>query len=132
MNGLVTYDKTELARSKLKPEQIFFGEWLATPSAQREPATQVLLAKQFGINEATLCNWKKIPELRYVIDDILGLRGRELVPEAIAKLKDCLNSTDAKVAFEAAKDILNRWGEVSKHGTIIASIKDLYEHYHPV
>jgi len=117
------------ARARLSAGQIIFAEWLTVPSSERSPKTQKELAIQLGVSEQTLCEWKKIPELREVMDDIFGTLGRELIPDAIKVLKDLLKDAKSKGALDAAKTILDRWGEVAKHGHIIATLKDMYKEY---
>lgn len=39
-----------------------FVVWIATPKALREPATQRDMAKQFGVGEDTLSDWKNRPD----------------------------------------------------------------------
>ena len=111
----------------LKPEQIIYAEWLSCPASMRKPPTLAELATQLGVTTPTLYNWRKVSEVQQLIDDLLNVKGRELVPEAISVLKKSLDSPNAKVAFEAAKDILSRWGMISKSGHVIASIKELYD-----
>ena len=111
----------------LKPEQIIYAEWLSCPASMRKPPTLAELATQLGVTTPTLYNWRKVSEVQQLIDDLLNVKGRELVPEAISVLKKSLDSPNAKVAFEAAKDVLSRWGMISKSGHVIASIKELYD-----
>ena len=54
--------------------------WLALPKAQRKPRTQRDLAKEIGVGEDTLSDWKKLPGF---IDDVNAL-ARELVKHDIA------------------------------------------------
>lgn len=37
-----------------------FIEWVSLPSGLREPTTQKELAKKFGVDNATLSDWKKV------------------------------------------------------------------------
>jgi len=125
----LTEERANLARSRLSPEQIRFAEWLAMPLDERNPSTQRDLALVLDVSEITLSHWKKIGEIRDIMDDIISARGKELVPLAIKKLKGLLNSDNSKVQLDAAKDILSRWGDVARQGHIVASIKDLYNKY---
>lgn len=123
-------ERVTRARGKLTPEQIGFAEWLALPLSARTPKTQKEYSAQIHISEHSLCDWKKIPEVWQVRDDAIGTKGKELVSEAMAVLEKVLKSNNLKLASEAAKDILDRWGETTKHAHIIATIKDMYEEYH--
>lgn len=116
-------------KEKLNPKQVIFAQWLVMPDSQRSPKEQQQLAEQLGVVPSTLSEWKHLPEIRYYMDELLGIQGRELVPKAIKKLEESLDSSNAKVAFEAARDILNRWGQITRYGTIVTSLKDLYEHF---
>lgn len=112
---------------RLKPSQIQFAEWLATPATERQPKTQIELAEQLGVVESTLCNWKRIPEVWDYRDSILRQTGKDLVPEALKKIKELLDSPNSKVALDAAKDILSRWSDPKRSAHIIATLKQLYQ-----
>lgn len=62
------------------PQQRQFLEWLALPKTQRKPGTQRALAKEFGVDEATLSDWKRLPGF---MDEVNAL-ARELVKHDIA------------------------------------------------
>ena len=113
----------------LKAGQIRFAEWLATPATERQPKTQSALAEQLGVVEATLCNWKRIPEVWEYRDSILRQTGKDLVPEALRKIKELLDSPSAKVALDAAKDILSRWSDPKRTAMIVATLKELYQQH---
>lgn len=50
--------------SKWSTNQLKFIAWLATPSDIRKPKSHEELAKQLGVSERTLFNWKKLPGLK--------------------------------------------------------------------
>lgn len=118
------------ARKILSPEQINFAEWLALPSFERIPKKQQELAAQLHVTEQTLCNWKKLPEIWQVRDEAMDSIGKELVPEAIGTLKNMMQKGNTQQAFQAAKEILDRYAEPIKHLHVITSLKDLWEAYH--
>ena len=118
------------ARRNLSRDQIIFAEWLALPTFERSPKTQQDLAKELHISEQSICQWKRIPELWEVRDELIGTKGKELVVDAIAVLGKLLKGDNNKLAAEAAKDILDRWAAPRKHAHIIANIKDMYNNYH--
>jgi len=118
------------ARSRLSADQIAFAEWLALPFMERQPKHQKDLAAQLGISEKTLTEWKKIPEIWEVRDSVISTKGKELVSEAMAVMEKVLKSPNLKLASEAARDILDRWAEPTKHAHIVATIKDMYDRYH--
>lgn len=111
----------------LKAAQITFAEWLATPMVEREPKTQVELAVQLGVHETTLCAWKKSQEIWDYRDSILRQTGKDLVPEALKRIKELLNSENSRVALDAAKDVLSRWSDPKRTASIVATLKDLYQ-----
>ena len=111
----------------LKPAQVTFAEWLATPSIERQPKTQTALAEQLGVTEVTLSNWKHNPELWEYRDKLLRQTGKDLVPEALKKVGELLASDNSKVALEAAKDILSRWSDPKRSAHIVTTLKDLYQ-----
>ena len=127
--ALIGQEKINRIKAQLSPEQILFAEWLAIPTCERVPKHQRALAVQLGVCDGTLGEWKKIPEIWEVRDSFISTKSKELVPEAVKTIKNLLNSENAKVALDAAKDILDRWAEPRKHASIVASIKDLYEQY---
>lgn len=44
-------------------ERLKFVEWLALPTTQRKPKTEAELARQLGVEPATLSDWKQNPNL---------------------------------------------------------------------
>ena len=117
-----------IAMQGLSPEQLLLAQWLATSALIRQPKTQKELAIQIGVNEDTIVNWKKQPELWQAVDEYLGGRGRELVPKAIDILDELMEDTNHKsLALKAAFDVLDRWSDPRKHAGIITSIKDLWD-----
>ena len=123
-------EKVSKARQGLTPEQLVFAEWLALPSTDRIPRQQQDLAIQLKVAESTLCQWKKIPELWQVRDEILGTKGREMVAEAIAVQRSLLHSPNTRVAADIAKQIIDMHYEPLKHKDILTTIKDLWDKYH--
>ena len=118
------------SRGRLTPQQLVFAEWLAVPTTERQPRSQKELAKQLGVSQQSLCQWKEIPELWDVRDSLVTSAAKDLIPEAIKVLKDRIADPEhKKLALDAAKDILDRWSEPKRHAHIIASIKDMYESY---
>lgn len=131
-NKLITQGKQTViqARSALSSEQVAFAEWLALPPSKRTPRHQKDLCKELGVTEQSLCNWKGIPELWLVRDEVMGIKGRELVAKAQGVMEDAMDSPNHKVKLEAARDILDRFGESRKQEHIIETIQDLWNRYH--
>lgn len=72
---------------ELTDEQIRFVRWLALPKAERAPKTQRELAKDFGIDEATLSDWKHIPGFRDAVRDLAREYVKDDVPEVLATIR---------------------------------------------
>ena len=115
------------AMQGLSPVQLLFAQWLATSAFSRQPKTQKDLAEQIGVSEGTLADWKALPELWQAVDDYLGDKGRELVPEALDILKELIASPHKALALKAAVDVLDRWSAPKKHAGVIACIRDLWD-----
>jgi len=132
MNKLILRGQQNLerARSVLSAEQIAFAEWLALPPSKRIPLYQKDFATQISVTEQTLCNWKNIPELWIVRDELMENQAKEMVAKAQGILDKAMESKHEKIKLEAAKDVMDRFGESRKHGTIIADLRDLYKQYH--
>jgi len=111
----------------LKPGQITFAEWLATPIIERQPKTQSALAELLGVSQQTLCNWKNDPEVWDYRDKILRQTGKDLVPEALKRISILLQSDNPKVALDAAKDVLSRWSDPKKSAHLVTTLKELYQ-----
>jgi hypothetical protein len=62
--------------------QLRFVAWLALPKAQRQPKTHMLLAREIGVHQDTLTDWKRLPGF---MDDVNAL-ARELVKHDIADI----------------------------------------------
>lgn len=58
--------------SKPFSKKVEFSRWLLTPSHQRNPSTQLELAKQLGVSFVTLSRWKYDDKLQgKIIPDIM-------------------------------------------------------------
>lgn len=112
----------------LKPGQIIFAEWLALPVLERQPKTQAALAIQLDVTEATLVNWKKNNELWDYRDRLLRHEGKDMVPDALKKIRQLLDSDNSKVVLEAAKDILSRWSDPKRSAHLVTTLKEIYQH----
>lgn len=64
-----------------------FCEWLACPKGQRRPATLVLLAEELGVHVSQLYRWRRRPNVRDRVMDLVE---------------------DAVGGFERVQDILNK------------------------
>lgn len=64
------------------PDQLRFQAWLALPKGQRVPKTQQQLAKEIGVHQDTLTDWKKLPGFFDAVNQL----ARELVKHDVAEV----------------------------------------------
>lgn len=64
------------------PDQLRFMAWLALPKAAREPKLQRDLAKEIGVDESTLSDWKKLDGFR----DATNKFARELLKDDVPEV----------------------------------------------
>lgn len=81
-----TKNKALLQGIEKVPEFLKFIEWLSIPKAFREPKTQKELALQLQVDEATLSDWKKRPQIWDEVVDRTKQWARERTPNVIAAL----------------------------------------------
>lgn len=74
--------------NKWHAQQLHFIGWLAVPKAQRKPKLQRDYAKEIGVDEATLSDWKRRPGF---MDEVNAL-ARELVKDDIAEILGVIRS----------------------------------------
>lgn len=67
-------------------EKQLFVEWLATPKAEREPASMKKLEEVLGVTRQTLYNWRRDPR---VVAKVSNLVGRNL---SVASYVDVIES----------------------------------------
>ena len=63
-----------------------FIAWIALPSAARQPSTQGELAKELGVEEATLSDWKKRDDFWPRVRETIGLWARGKTPDVVEGL----------------------------------------------
>ncbi len=120
-------EKLKSAKEELTPVQQEFALWLSLPEAYRVPKSQEQWAKEHNMSDVTCWYWKKLPAIWEVRDSYLTVKGKELATKAVYKIETLLDSENSKVALDAAKDILSRWGEPAKHATVLTSLRDIFE-----
>lgn len=72
--------------------------------------TQKEIAKEIGVNESTICRWKKISEFQEALEKNTREHISFIAPKAIQTVAKLLNHKNAYIRFQAAKDILDRAG----------------------
>lgn len=96
------------------PRHIRLVEWLSTPPADRDPATQAGIAEELGVSPRTIRGWKELEHVRAAwkkrADEIVG--DPDKVTEVIERMRlDALDSENtrrhlaAKIYLEAVKAI---------------------------
>jgi hypothetical protein len=64
-----------------------YQEWLALPKYDRFPPTQDLLAREMGVNPATLTRWKKEDGFQAAVNEIAQQHLGAAVPEVMGALR---------------------------------------------
>ena len=116
----------QLQQYNLTDKQKRYAEWLVDIETRRIPRYAHELATELGVTPVTLSAWKKIPDLIDYRRDLLHERGEDLVPLAMAVLKNLLLSKDVRTQEKAAAQILERWGE-TRTTVSLASVMEFYK-----
>ena len=64
-----------------------FLEWLALPSWERTPVTQGLFAKEIGVHESTLSDWKRLPGFEDELHSMIRARLGDALPDVVGAFK---------------------------------------------
>lgn len=74
------------AAKEWQPDQVRFMRWLAMSKKARVPKTQQQFAKEIGVHETTLSDWKRIDGFMAEVKLISVSLVDDEVPEVIAKI----------------------------------------------
>ena len=74
------------------PEFVAFASWCALPSWYRAPETQKELAKQIGVSQDTLTDWKRHPEFWPMVLQLLREWMKEHTADIIGGLYQKITS----------------------------------------
>ena len=110
--------KKQLPFKKLEYEA--FIKWLALPEPLRKPKTQTEFAKNYGLNDTTLSEWKNRPEFWREVRKRWQSWGKEKTGNVLLKLYSHAMST--KGGFESVKLWLEYFGELSEKLEITETI----------
>ena len=127
-------DKEELkTKSTLNDKQLQFAQWLAVPPNERSPKLQQTLAETLGVDEHTLVNWKKNPDVLQAVNLINIEKMLNLVPPAIALIEKAITRPDSvtRVSYDAAQAVVRDWAQrtQNKRDDIANSIVEIYKKY---
>jgi hypothetical protein len=100
-------------------DQLNFQQWLALPAKLRKPKTQRQLADQFGVHEATLSDWKKMPGFR----DAVNALALDLVRDDVANIVAALVREAKKGSAQHIKMALEMAGLYTEKLEIDAKLK---------
>jgi hypothetical protein len=88
-------------------DQFKFIEWLALPKTERQPKTQKLFAREIGVDEGTLSDWKRLPGF---MDDVTA-RARKQMQDAMSDVYGALVKAASKGDVQAIKLFFEMAGE---------------------
>lgn len=84
-------------------QRFYFVNWLRCPKDARKPATLAGLSEYLGVSTVSLWKWRDEADVRTAVARG-GLNGvQDLIPKAVKKVEDALDSFDA---LDAAKTVL--------------------------
>lgn len=91
-------DSTQIVSGIQKlPEFFQFVAWYATPLQFRKPRNQKEFAKQIGVNEDSLTDWKRHPQFQPLLWQIVNNWIKDRIPDVIGGLyKRACNKGSAK------------------------------------
>lgn len=85
--------------------QLRFIEWLALPKSERKPKTQGAFAKELGVHETTLSDWKKLPGFMGEVTTLARGQLQNALTDIYAALVKAASSGDVqaiKLALEVS------------------------------
>lgn len=101
---------------------------------------QVDIAKQMGVQTATVARWAKLPHWQLLRDSIQNKLANEpaialtpLLPKAVRAMDEVLEDTDKKrmkLRLEAAKDIMDRQYGKAVTRQVSQNVSDVHIHFH--
>lgn len=113
------------AKQSLTPDQIEYAQWMALPKSKRKPQTEKEWAEIHNVTRTTCFNWRKLPIFWTVRDSYITEDMKRLVPEAAKVLGELIHSENAKVALDAALEVLDRYSIPKQHEQIANTLKDI-------
>lgn len=87
-------------------DQLRFIEWLALPKAEKKAKTQAAFAKEIGVHQDTLTDWKKLDGFM----DLVVQRSRDLIKHAIPDTIAALVRSAKKGSIPAIDRVLTMAG----------------------
>ncbi len=74
--------------TELSADQYALAVWLATPSHEREPETQVALASRLHVSEANLSRWRRLPRVRDEVRRLVTASIGERLPDVLSSIEE--------------------------------------------
>jgi Helix-turn-helix of insertion element transposase len=99
---------------KKDAERLRFIEWLSLPSSARNPKTQRELAKQLGVDAATLSDWKRSPDLWEKVRRWVDERVKEDHADVMSALVDTAKQGNVQ-AQKLYLEYIQNWSEGMRH-----------------
>lgn len=107
---------------KWSANQLKFIHWLAIPKKERKPRTQQELAREMGLDPATLSDWKNIPGFTDEVTTLARQALRDALTDVYAALIKRAIDGDVpaiKLAMEMTREYVPRQELTGKDGDAI-------------
>lgn len=103
-------DLPHIDHVKLVSEFMQFASWASLPRAQRTPKTQKEFARQIGVSQDTLADWKRHPQFWNVTRHFLSIWMQERVPDVLHGLYKNARATGSAKEVEAFLRVAGGFG----------------------
>lgn len=73
-------------------------QYLAIPKSLRPMSLKNFATKELGVSEPTVHHWKKLPEVRKKVDNLIKIRFSDDIPDVVEALKNNAIAGNVKAA----------------------------------